>query len=275
MLLVGVTCSAAAELLSLEELAYRFGTDKSHDDHKYVDLYSMLLDPIRERVYNMTEIGVAAGQSLEMWHAYLPNSLVWGIDMKWSKSTEQKMARLPRVRLRRALSDRRPKVAKLHFAPNSMDLIIDDGDHYPPANDRTLLNFWPFLRPGGLYIVEDVATGARFHTGRYGCRAAMRGDADWKARCGFAAEGSAQLAHNVSSISPALREILEQNDAFFADTLVGHRAFDAFRKGMGVTWMRDRVNHNSHVLVVRKRTGPRARAKPTLHYGKVAMPTFG
>ena len=72
-----------------------------------------------------------------------------------------------------------------------------------------------------------------------------------------------------------MRELLEQNDVFFADTLVGHRAFDSFRRGMGVTWMRDRVNHNSHLLVLRKRTAPRARAQPTMHYGKVAMPTFG
>ena len=69
----------ADERPSLEELAYRFGTDKSHDDHKYTDLYSMLLDPIRDRVQNMTEIGVAAAQSLEMWHTYFPHALVWGI----------------------------------------------------------------------------------------------------------------------------------------------------------------------------------------------------
>ena len=29
-------------------LAYHFGTDKSHDDHKYTDLYSMLFEPLRD-----------------------------------------------------------------------------------------------------------------------------------------------------------------------------------------------------------------------------------
>ena len=32
---------------SLETLMFYYGTDKSHDDHKYVDLYSALFDPIR------------------------------------------------------------------------------------------------------------------------------------------------------------------------------------------------------------------------------------
>lgn len=36
--------------LSLERLAYRMGTDKSKDDHKYVDLYASLFDPIRDTV---------------------------------------------------------------------------------------------------------------------------------------------------------------------------------------------------------------------------------
>ena len=42
------------------------GTDKSHDDHKYTDLYASLFDPIRDRVLNVTEIGIAMGQSLQV-----------------------------------------------------------------------------------------------------------------------------------------------------------------------------------------------------------------
>ena len=34
-------------LPTLEELAFYYGTDKNHDDHKYVDLYAALFDPVR------------------------------------------------------------------------------------------------------------------------------------------------------------------------------------------------------------------------------------
>ena len=49
-----------------------------------------------------------------------------------------------------------------------------------------------------------------------------------------------------------------QHDVFFSDTLVGHRAFDELRRALGL-WMKDRVNHDSHVLVLRKRLVPRTR----------------
>ena len=58
------------------------------------------------------------------------------------------------------------------------------------------------------------------------------------------------------------------------DTLPGHRNLDGFREKMGVTWMRDQVNHNSHLVVLRKRTEAR-RATVTQNYGKKAMPHFG
>ena len=79
--------AAAKPRPSLEDLAYYYGTDKAsgacemtlllsslrlvtprqgHDDHKYTDLYNALFDPIRNRVLNVTEIGVALGQSLQV-----------------------------------------------------------------------------------------------------------------------------------------------------------------------------------------------------------------
>ena len=72
--------SAARQPPDLEQLAFHFQTDKSHDDHKYVDLYSALFDPIRHDIRNVTEIGAAAGQSLQVWHEYFPAARLWGVD---------------------------------------------------------------------------------------------------------------------------------------------------------------------------------------------------
>lgn len=41
-----------------------------------------------------------------------------------------------------------------------MDVVIDDGDHSPQGQQATLRRMWRFVRPGGLYIIEDVMTGA-------------------------------------------------------------------------------------------------------------------
>jgi SAM-dependent methyltransferase len=61
---------ARTHSVSLETLAYKYGTDKSKDDHKYVDLYHSLFADRRHRVYNVTEIGVSTGQSIAVWADY-------------------------------------------------------------------------------------------------------------------------------------------------------------------------------------------------------------
>jgi len=151
----------ASELAPLEDLAYSWRTDKSHDDHKYVDLYSMLFDGIRERVVNLTEVGVAAGQSLGMWHDYFPRADVWGLDISEynlgvAASTLESQRR---VHLRYANSQSASSIAALGLEHGSMDIIIDDGAHDAPSNELTLLTLWPYLKPGGYYCIEDVGTG--------------------------------------------------------------------------------------------------------------------
>ena len=41
------------------------------------------------------------------------------------------------------------KVGRIGFAAGSMDVIIDDGDHFPPVMEKTLHVMWPYLRVGG------------------------------------------------------------------------------------------------------------------------------
>merc|ERR1712146_148572 len=70
--------------------------------------------------------------------------------------------------------------------------------------------------------------------------------------------GSAPLVHNETYITQATLDLFHANDVFFVDTHVGHRAHETVRKALGL-WMKDRVNHLSHVLVIRKREVPRTR----------------
>ena len=70
------------------------------------DLYAMLFTPVRLQVLNVTEIGVAAGQSLQMWHDFFPRAQLWGLDLKSGACFERcpsKFAGHPRVHLRQLL----------------------------------------------------------------------------------------------------------------------------------------------------------------------------
>jgi SAM-dependent methyltransferase len=225
------------------------GTDKGHDDHKYTDLYHALFEPIRDRVANVTEIGIAAGQSLQVWHDYFASAHVWGVDIhpKVIANARRLFADKPRVHVLHANSKSK-QVHHLGLTPRTMDIIIDDGDHYPPTMEKTLHKWWPYVRPGGYYCIEDVATGANKNGQRYGGRKGAF----------FFPDGSAPLVHNETYVTPETRRLFHENDLFFVDTHVGHRAHGGLLKALGL-WMKDRVNHLSHVLVIRKRETPRTR----------------
>ena len=87
---------------SLEQLAYRFATDKSHDDHKYVDLYASLFDPIRHSVKNLMEIGISGGQSLRVWENYFSNANIVGLDNNVLPEARERIARDEGARLERS-----------------------------------------------------------------------------------------------------------------------------------------------------------------------------
>jgi hypothetical protein len=303
----------------------------------YVGIYSMLFDPIRHRVRNITEIGahrtqatqcgvgrgssaarahpipqfcdarlrsclsmcfllcslpvlccyphhiipphpshpgVHNGRSLRMWHKYFPaRARIFGVDTTVQPQARDWVRSLGgdddkegggggaaagaggrRVTLLQGDSRDAAVVRRHRLRPGSMDIVIDDGDHVPKSNARTLLNFWPLVRPGGYYIIEDVVTGGNLH-GHFMNRAFLP-----LQRSGFA-----WLAHNASGAWPlaAVREIYAQHDVFLADAQVGARDFDGFRAGMD-GWFLDRVNHNAHLLVIRRRHIPRLR--PVQHH---------
>jgi hypothetical protein len=86
----------------------------------------------------------------------------------------------------------------------------------------------------------------------------------------FYPPGFAPLIHNASFVSERTRQLLQGHDVYFVDTLVGHRDPNRLIRSLGL-WMKDLVNHGSHVLVIRKREKPRTRAVSMALYERRAM----
>ena len=147
---------------------------------------------------------------------------------------------------------------------NGMDLIIDDGDHTSAGQLETIAAMWPKLKPGGYYFIEDIVTGAggqqHFRT---------RQDANGNYKPIFdSITGATPIAHEDKKWTDFYRSIMTQNDVFFADTLVGHPHIDDFwkeqpngytynsmakKRGFVAVVPGDRLNHNSHIIAIRKR----------------------
>jgi predicted DNA-binding protein YlxM (UPF0122 family) len=68
-------------VMNLDEIGKKNGTDKSSIYHDYLKKYEKYLPFKREDKLNFLEIGVARGESLKTWKEYFFNSEIIGIDI--------------------------------------------------------------------------------------------------------------------------------------------------------------------------------------------------
>lgn len=213
---------------SLESIMYHYRTDKSKDDKKYSDLFAMLFDPIRSRVRNVMEVGMGNGGSTMVWHDFFTEASIYGVDQSLSR-VRNYLRGLPRIHLLQA-NPLQAEVAELGLSPGSMDIVFESAGLGLTGQERILPRLWPLVRAGGYYVIQDVSWDR---------------DMDQK---------SYPLLHNPEALPKEVRRVFSENDAFFADTTLGHRAFGDFIRDVPEDL--NRFSHNAHVIVIRKRTEP-------------------
>jgi hypothetical protein len=157
------------ETVSLTDLANASGSDKGTaghpSPHHYTRIYDMLLQPHRHSLTNMLEIGLMAGgpevggdvdrvvrtaPSVDMWLKFFPEAQVRGFDISDFSWVEH--PRFTFVRGDSGVASDLEKAAAL----GPFDLIIDDGSHASFHQQLAFKVLFPKLRPGGLYIIEDL-----------------------------------------------------------------------------------------------------------------------
>ena len=128
------------------------GTDKE-TNHHYGDAYESLFPDEEDRadVKLVMEVGVADGSCLLAWRDIFPNALVVGMDIHHSDR-----AHGDRIEFR--MGDQRSKAdCERAAAGRLFDVILEDAYHSTENTLLTLFHLWPFVHPGGLYIVEEWA----------------------------------------------------------------------------------------------------------------------
>jgi len=121
-------------------------------DH-YFDAYHRHFGKFVGREVNVLEIGVFSGGSLEMWRHYFgPGCHVYGVDIENAcRCYEDESTTI----LIGDQGDRSFWKAFKEKAP-AIDILIDDGGHQTEQQIATLEEMLPHLRPGGVYLCEDV-----------------------------------------------------------------------------------------------------------------------
>ncbi len=145
--------------MTLDELAIKYGTDKSSKYHNYAVVYENMFGPIRNEPLKILEIGVFTGASLRMWLEYFPNAEIHGIDISLEHLDELEIDNERAVFHIGNQADR----DFLDSIGVDFDIVIDDGSHRVEDQIFTFKRLWPNTKM--LYVVEDIYTS---YLARYG-----------------------------------------------------------------------------------------------------------
>lgn len=124
--------------------------------HSYVDFYSDNFNP--HNSVKLLEVGVRAGGSIWLWKHYFLKYEIWGVDILPGFYGDHSFTSVIKEDQNIHLhwnTNSRLKETYENF-PKDFDIIIDDGDHSPSAQFDTLYATWNLLKPGGMYIIEDI-----------------------------------------------------------------------------------------------------------------------
>ncbi len=119
----------------------------------YFDIYHRHLARFRGQPVHIVEIGVFGGGTLQMWREYFgPRSHIYGVDI------DPACTELEREGVEVFIGDQGDPDFWTHFLKDSpiIDIVLDDGGHTPRQQTITLQSLLPHIRPGGVYICEDI-----------------------------------------------------------------------------------------------------------------------
>lgn len=174
-----INATSLVESQDLAELFNKYGSDK--DCNGYAQLYHTLFDNKRKQAIVMLEIGIGSlipgvpssmvgyalegykpGGSLRAWRDYFPAGRIIGIDIQ----SDTQFSNEPRIETYITNSTKSMEVETLMKQLDSplFDIILDDGSHYDMDQIATLHNCYSYLKPGGIYIIEDINPGSKLTT---------------------------------------------------------------------------------------------------------------
>lgn len=132
----------------------RLGSDKwttyfgAYDDH---------FARFRERPISLLEIGIQNGGSLEIWAKYFTNAtriVGCDIDEKCRELTFED----PRISVVVGDANSANTYQTITNDVAAFDIVIDDGSHVVSDVIQSFALYFPKVKPGGVYVIEDLHT---------------------------------------------------------------------------------------------------------------------
>lgn len=112
---------------------------------------------MRDKATKILEVGVRHGGSLKTWRDYFHNAeLILGLD-NGSESGMWTPDGGSTIRVEYADSHKPSTLVSVAKRFGPFDFICDDGDHTYAVQVATFAALRPYLKPGGIFVTEDVA----------------------------------------------------------------------------------------------------------------------
>lgn len=146
---------------TLTELFNKYESDKGNKCgvcHDYGDFYEKYLNVLKNHdvVFGL-EIGIFEGASLKVFEEYFTNVFMVGLDRD-----DKSYLQTPNIStgILDQSNENSLKSFYDHCTQNNhyFDFILDDGSHHMKDQQITLGYLFPLLKPGGIYIMEDLHT---------------------------------------------------------------------------------------------------------------------
>ena len=125
--------------------------------HHYGQFYDKHFDGYRG-VEKILEIGVDTGISIQAWLNYFPVAKIYGMDISLPPNL---LFSDPEKRVTLFKGDQGDVKILNEFIStygSDFDIIIDDGGHTMQQQQLTFKTYFPLLKPGGMYVIEDLHT---------------------------------------------------------------------------------------------------------------------
>jgi len=133
---------------------------ESHQDGRgilkwlhYFDIYHRYFQKFVGKEVHVVEIGIFSGGSLDMWKEYFgPNCRIYGVDI------QEECKAYEDARTKIFVGDQGDRAFWQSFKRSvpRVDIVIDDGGHLPHQQMVTLEEMLPHVRPGGVFLCEDI-----------------------------------------------------------------------------------------------------------------------
>ena len=121
----------------------------------YIQHYERHFFPLRNKPVNILEIGIQAGNSLEVWAKYFRSAInIIGCDIDPHCAD----INFEDSRIHALIGDINDQntLSRLDSLATSLDIIIDDGSHQSNDIVKSFIQLFPRLSEDGIYLIEDL-----------------------------------------------------------------------------------------------------------------------